>query len=69
MLRARRIAMPFRRLSVAAAALAAAGFAFAATPAGALSDKDRPEVEAIIKDYLVKHPEVLRDALEQLEKL
>src|SRR6185312_9863201 len=69
MLRARRIAMPYRRFSLAAVALAAAGFAFAATPAGALSDKDRPEIEAIVKDYLVKHPEVLREALEQLEKL
>jgi protein-disulfide isomerase len=61
--------MKNRRLALTLAALAAAGFAFAATPAGALTDKDRPEVEAIIKDYLVKHPEVLRDALESLEKM
>src|SRR5690349_13142959 len=69
MLPARRIDMPYRRLSLTLAALVAAAFAFAATPAGALSDKDRPEIEAIIKDYLVKHPEVLRDALESLEKM
>jgi protein-disulfide isomerase len=69
MLRARRNIMKNRRLALTLAALAAAGFAFAATPAGALTDKDRPEVEAIIKDYLVKHPEVLRDALESLEKM
>lgn len=61
--------MKNRRLSLTLAALAAAGLAFIATPAGALTDKDRPEIEAIIKDYLVKHPEVLRDALESLEKM
>jgi protein-disulfide isomerase len=59
--------MLLRRLSFAAV-FAAATFALMATPAGALSDNDRPEIEAIIKDYLVKHPEVLKDALEALEK-
>jgi protein-disulfide isomerase len=57
------------RLSLLTAAFISAGLALSATPAGALSDKDRPEVEAIIKDYLVKHPEVLRDALSSLEKM
>jgi protein-disulfide isomerase len=51
-----------------AAAAAAFGFLFLAAPAGALTDKDRPEIEAIIKDYLLKNPEVLRDALDVLEK-
>jgi protein-disulfide isomerase len=61
--------MPHRRLSLlSAAVLAAAGFGLIATPAGALSDKDRPEIEAIIKDYLVKHPEVLGEALEALQQ-
>ncbi len=60
--------MPHRRLNLVTAALMAAGFLFAAAPAGALSDSDRPAIEAIIKDYLVKHPEVLRDALDSLEK-
>jgi protein-disulfide isomerase len=58
-----------KRFSLLTAAFIAAGFALSATPAGALSEKDRPEVEAIIKDYLVKHPEVLRDALSSLEKM
>jgi protein-disulfide isomerase len=57
-----------RRLTFAAALLAAGGFLFAAAPAGALSDNDRPAIEAIIKDYLIKNPEVLRDALDALEK-
>lgn len=48
-----------RRFTLTIAALAAGALTFAATPAGALSDKDRPEIEAIIKDYLIKHPEVL----------
>ncbi|HVT55910.1 MAG TPA: DsbA family protein [Xanthobacteraceae bacterium] len=61
--------MKKRRLPLTLAALAAAGFALTATPAGALTDKDRPEIEAIIKDYLIKHPEVLREALESLEKM
>lgn len=61
--------MPLRRFHLTiAAALAAACFALAATPAGALSASDRPAIEAIIKDYLLKNPEVLRDALEELEK-
>jgi protein-disulfide isomerase len=50
------------------AAAAAFGFLFSAAPAGALTDKDRPEIEAIVKDYLLKNPEVLRDALDVLEK-
>jgi protein-disulfide isomerase len=61
--------MPHRRFSLlSAAVLAAAGFSFMATPASALSDKDRPEIEAIIKDYIVSHPEVIGEALEALQK-
>jgi protein-disulfide isomerase len=51
-----------------AATAAAFGFLFSAAPAGALTDKDRPEIEAIVKEYLLKNPEVLRDALDVLEK-
>jgi len=57
-----------RRFTLPIAAFAAAAFAFASTPAGALSDKDRPEIEAIIKDYLIKNPEVLGEALEALQQ-
>jgi protein-disulfide isomerase len=37
-------------------------------PASAISDGDRPAIEAIIKDYLLKNPEVLRDAIRELER-
>jgi protein-disulfide isomerase len=57
-----------RRFTLTIAALAAGAFTFAATPAGALSDKDRPEIEAIIKDYLIKNPEVIGEAIEALQK-
>jgi protein-disulfide isomerase len=61
--------MPLSRLPLTSAAVAAAfGLLLSAAPVNALTDKDRPEVEAIIKDYLLKHPEVLRDALDALDK-
>jgi protein-disulfide isomerase len=51
----------------AAALLIAVG---AAAPAGAQSfnDAQRGEIERIIKDYLVGHPEVLQEVLSELEK-
>jgi protein-disulfide isomerase len=51
-----------------AAAAAAFGFLLSAAPASALTEKDRPEIEAIVREYLLKNPEVLRDALDVLEK-
>ncbi len=50
---------------LSAALLGAAGIAFASLPATAL---DRPEVEKIIKEYLIQNPEVLRDAMIELQK-
>jgi len=55
--------LPLRSTAVAIAC----GFLLAA-PASALTEQDRPEIEAIVKNYLLKNPEVLRDALEALEK-
>jgi protein-disulfide isomerase len=57
----------FRHLTVAAAASVALGLA---VPAGAqsFSDAQRSEVERIIKDYLMRHPEVLQEAIGELEK-
>lgn len=45
-------------------------FATALLPASAqsVSPAQRTEIEAIIKDYLVKNPEVLQDAFAELEK-
>ena len=49
--------------------LAAAAIALAA-PASAqsFSEPQRGEIEKIIKDYLIKHPEVLQEAMAELEK-
>jgi protein-disulfide isomerase len=58
-----------RRLSSAfalAASLCFAAPAWAQSPAGQIPQ--RAEIEAIVKDYLLKNPEVLRDALIELEK-
>ena len=52
-------------------AMAAAFLAFgAAAPAGAqsFSDAQRGEIERIIKDYLMQHPEILQDVMSELEK-
>ena len=51
--------------------VAAAGLAIgAAAPARAqsFSDAQRGEMERIIRDYLLKHPEVLQEAIGELEK-
>src|SRR5215211_8288240 len=53
-----------RSLSVAAA------LALTSLPAGAqdFSTAQRGEIEKIIKDYLLKHPEVLQETMAELEK-
>jgi len=51
--------------------IVAAGLALsAATPAAAqdFSAAQRGEIEKIIRDYLIKHPEVLQEAMAELEK-
>ena len=68
----------FRRLSAAlalAAGLALAPVAFApaalaqtAPPFAPTQSLPRAEIEAIVKDYLLRNPEVLRDALIELER-
>ena len=54
-----------RLLPALAAALLIAGLAPAAAPAAELSKTD---VEKIVHDYLVAHPEVLQEAMAELEK-
>jgi protein-disulfide isomerase len=44
-----------------------AAAAISATGAG-LSDDQRVEVEAIIKNYLIAHPEIIRDAINELQR-
>jgi protein-disulfide isomerase len=52
------------------ASLVAAAMLFAAAPASAqnFSDDQRHQVEGIIKDYLMQHPEVLQEAQAALDK-
>jgi protein-disulfide isomerase len=52
------------------AAVAALLLFGASVPVGAqsFSDTQRGEIERIIKDYLLKHPEVLQEAIAELEK-
>ena len=60
--------LPSLRLPLAAL-FGAAGLALAAPlPAGAISPSERPEIEKIIKDYLLQNPEVLRDAMMELQR-
>src|SRR5215475_1113942 len=59
--------LSLRRLTVAAAACLAIGMVAPAAAQG-FSDAQRSEVEGIIKDYLLKHPEILQDAMAELEK-
>src|SRR2546426_4797760 len=63
--------MTMTSLARLTAAAAAAFIAFgAAAPARAqtFSDAQRGEIERIIKDYLMKRPEVLQEAINELEK-
>ena len=50
------------------ASIAALGLALAPVPAAAISETDRPAIEQMIRDYLLKNPEVLREAIAELEK-
>jgi len=53
------------------AVLLAAAFALVgvtSAPAQTFSDPQRSEIEKIIKNYLLKHPEVLQEAMAELEK-
>ncbi|WP_407154154.1 DsbA family protein [Bradyrhizobium sp. STM 3557] len=57
----------FRPLLSAALALALCGAPWAAS-AESFSDGQRGEIEIIIKNYLVSHPEVLEEAMVELQK-
>jgi protein-disulfide isomerase len=54
------------RLALAAALMLSAGVM--SGHAQSISDAQRGEIEKIIRDYLVSHPEVLQDAIAALEK-
>jgi len=54
----------------ALAAVIAAGLVLGAAiaPAAALDDAQRKELEGVIKDYLLKNPEVIQEAIMELQK-
>jgi protein-disulfide isomerase len=59
------------RLSLVTAAAAAALAALVAAPAAraqTFSDAQRSEIERIVRDYLIAHPEVLQDVMAEMEK-
>jgi protein-disulfide isomerase len=57
-----------RLFAAATAVLLAALFLPQPASAQTISPAQRTEIEAIIKDYLIKHPEVLQEASAELEK-
>jgi protein-disulfide isomerase len=56
------------RLVCLALVLAIGGVSAGSATAQTFSPDQRRELESIIKDYLVKHPEVLEEAMRELEK-
>ena len=58
----------FRRLHIVFAAAVMLTIGAAATHAQNISDAQRVEIEKIIREYLIKHPEVLQEAIAELEK-
>jgi len=58
---------PFRLLPAALLAFAIGAIPVAA-PAQSFSDSQKSDIEAIIKNYLVSHPEVLEEAINELTK-
>ena len=57
-----------RSLALAFAALLAAASPQASRAADGLTEGQRNEVQQLIRDYLIEHPEVIQDAMAELEK-
>ncbi|MBS7545973.1 DsbA family protein [Ancylobacter oerskovii] len=63
--------LPFRRVGrrlVAASLAASLALGIGAAPAFALDDVQRKEFESVIRDYLLKNPEVIQEAIGELQK-
>jgi protein-disulfide isomerase len=58
--------LKFFRAAALGAALAVA--AIAPAPAQSLNDGQKREIETLIKDYLIKNPEIIQEALMELER-
>lgn len=61
-----KIQMMLGGTSFVAAAAVAAFFLQSAAPAAAVDTKDRAVIEAIVRDYILEHPEILPQAMEKL---
>jgi protein-disulfide isomerase len=57
-----------RFLGLAVAATLLVAFSAAITQAQSISNAQRTEIERIIREYLINHPEVLQEAIAELEK-
>src|SRR5271157_2194349 len=64
--------MPFRRLLLAAFAILPAAYLLIGTAARAdaqsFSAGQRKEIEEVVRDYLLRNPELLQDVMAELEK-
>jgi protein-disulfide isomerase len=58
----------FKRACLAIAMLLGAAFSATQASAQSLTAPQRTEVEGIIKDYLLKHPELIEEVMKELEK-
>lgn len=61
-----KIQMMLGGTSFVAAAAVVAFFLQSAAPAAAVDTKDRAAIEAIVRDYILEHPEILPQAMEKL---
>jgi len=60
--------MPSFRLLVPALLALALGVAPQAAPAQSISDVQRSDIEKIVREYIIAHPEVLEEAMNELSK-
>ena len=58
----------FSRPTAAAVVVLVAGWAVVSAQAQTFSDSQRGEIERIVREYLVAHPEVLQEAMAEFEK-
>jgi protein-disulfide isomerase len=59
---------PFARAAVLAGALLAAGAAAAQGPGATFTPEQRQAIGEVVKEYLLKNPEVLQEAIAELER-
>lgn len=55
-------------LTVAATALTGPAFAQSSSPAATMDEGQRKAIESVVRDYLMKHPEVILEAVEAMQQ-